>query len=385
MNKATKIIFSIMLAFILGVGCFVGGIKVAQHKEAEIQEAVSEDSQDIGYRSGYDRASEEKSAEIADLEVEISELEEMLAELQTQLENVRTEEEYNTLVAQITALNTQISTLQAQLAAAQAELAEYETLKEQRKYGLFTDDGKLIMSFYDMLQADILKVEIVGGNYNGMTRGINFDPDLICGNLVLPFEGRGATAIGAETFKNTTKLKSIKGDLFYVGESAFENSGIEKAQISTIWGAQTIIDKAAFKNCTNLTDIAIGATIEINKEAFYGCSNLSNIFNDYDEDGYEYGIFSNQIRRLGDYAFAYSGISSTISFTDGVVSGLTHRLGKHVYEGCGNLTSVVVRYCGEYQFKDCINLTTAYIYCDYPQNAFQGCTSLVEIIDDRNA
>ena len=133
MNRAAKIIFSIMLAFILGVGCFVGGIKVTQHKEAQIQETVSEDAQDLGYRDGYDTASEEKAAEIADLNQDIANLEEMLAELQTQLENVKTEEEYNALVAQITALNTQISTLQAQLAAAQEELAEYETLKEQRR------------------------------------------------------------------------------------------------------------------------------------------------------------------------------------------------------------------------------------------------------------
>lgn len=115
-----------MLAFILGVGCFVGGIKVTQHKEAQIQETVSEDAQDFGYRDGYDTASEEKAAEIADLNQDIANLEEMLAELQERLQNAKTEAEYNELVAQIAELSAQIVDLQSQLEDKQSELSTKE-------------------------------------------------------------------------------------------------------------------------------------------------------------------------------------------------------------------------------------------------------------------
>ena len=382
MNKAAKIIFSIMLAFILGVGCFVGGIKVTQHKEAQIQETVSEDAQDFGYRDGYDTASEEKAAEIADLNQDIANLEEMLAELQTQLENVKTEEEYNALVAQITALNTQISTLQAQLAAAQEELAEYETLKEQRKYGLFTDDGKLIMSLYDMEQAGIL-----AHSAGVISRGTNFDSDLIYGHLVLPTTGtgRGHCYIANDTFKNTTKLKSVTGDFFDIGENAFENSSIEKITVSEQWGAQTQIGREAFKNCKNLSTVYLGSTIRIEDYAFYGCENLTKVtgglLNDSDTVASEFGIASNQIRYVGNYAFAYSGI--TYAVINSLQDNSSNYYGTHIYEGCTNMTYANVSFCGEYQFKDCTSLETLYLHnSSYPENALQGCTSLQNIYTD---
>ena len=382
MNKAAKIIFSIMLACILGVGCFVGGIKVTQHKEAQIQETVSEDAQDFGYRDGYDTASEEKAAEIADLEAEIEDLTNSLADLQNRLKAVKTEEEYNELVAQIAELSAQIVDLQSQLAEAQEGLAQYETIKESRKYGLFTDEGKLIMSLSDMEEAGIL-----AHNGGTISRGVNFDPDLIYGHLVLPTGiGEGHSYIANETFKDTTKLKSVTGEFYDIGKNAFENSSIEKITVSSQWGAQTTIDNSAFKNCKKLETVYLGATINIEGYAFYGCESLTKVtgglLNDPDTVATEFGIGSNQIRRLGGYAFAYSGITYAVISSLDKTNGRSE-YGSHIYEGCANMTYANVSFCGEYQFKDCTSLETVYLnVTSYPENALQGCTSLQNIYPD---
>ncbi len=129
-----------------------------------------------------------------------------------------------------------------------------------------------------------------------------------------------------------------------IGESAFEhNRAIEKV---TLPATVTSIQYLAFYDCSNLRNVELSGnnlkTIErrafwesglmefvapsvemVGVEAFCGCSDLENV------------VFGTQLKSLGEYAFAESGIRS-VQISESVLS----RIERATFEGCGNLSQI---------------------------------------------
>ncbi len=143
-----------------------------------------------------------------------------------------------------------------------------------------------------------------------------------------------------------------------IGESAFErNDTIEKV---TLPASVTSIQYASFYGCTNLKNVELSGnnlkTIEkqafegsgltefvapsvetVGEEAFCRCSDLENV------------VFGTQLKSLGEYAFAGSGIRS-IQISESVLS----RIERGTFWGCGNLSQIKlpnsVKSIGAYAF-----------------------------------
>ena len=85
--------------------------------------------------------------------------------------------------------------------------------------------------------------------------------------------------IGYKSFANCLSLKSVifekTSSLECIGESAFENSGIEFISLPK---SLLSIDKFAFSNCNNLKILTIESPIvSVNVHAFNNCKNLSDV------------------------------------------------------------------------------------------------------------
>lgn len=97
--------------------------------------------------------------------------------------------------------------------------------------------------------------------------------------------------IGDTAFEGTRNVNvlDVPEEIRYIGESAFEDSFIAKISFNNV----TKIDNYAFKNCSRLTDITMGATTEvIGTEAFYG-TGLAGV------------QFPSSLKNIGPGAFAF--------------------------------------------------------------------------------
>ena len=87
-----------------------------------------------------------------------------------------------------------------------------------------------------------------------------------------------AKHIGAKAFCECRSLKELEGNnLSYIGENAFENSGLEKIDLSG--ESLTWINGSCFKYCRKLLFARLPDSVEIiHHKAFFGCENLCAIY-----------------------------------------------------------------------------------------------------------
>ena len=114
----------------------------------------------------------------------------------------------------------------------------------------------------------------------------------------------------------------------------------------TLPATVTDIGDYAFCYCTQLASVTAGGTasgsISVGDHAFYRCYDLKKL---------DYGV----IGEIGNYAFAYSGLSMT-SFADGLKT-----IGAYAFEGCSSLTVLTLPdslvTIGDFAFESCENIT----------------------------
>lgn len=155
----------------------------------------------------------------------------------------------------------------------------------------------------------------------------------------------------------------------------------------------TSIGESAFRECTDLTSVAIPNSVTlIDGGAFEDCLGLASV------------IIPNSITSIGGYAFYHCSSLSSITIPNSVTS-----IGNCVFEGCSGLTSITipnsVTSIGNSVFHGCRGLTSitipnsvtsigdlAFCYCDQlttisipnsvtsiGEKAFKNCTSLTSV------
>ena len=133
--------------------------------------------------------------------------------------------------------------------------------------------------------------------------------------------------IGDTAFEGTRNVNvlDVPEEIRYIGESAFEDSFIARISFNNV----TKIDNYAFKNCSRLTDITMGATTEvIGTEAFYG-TGLAGV------------QFPSSLKNIGPGAFAFCGSLQSVDFsgvTDQSADGI--RIGDYAFYNDVGLNSV---------------------------------------------
>lgn len=127
----------------------------------------------------------------------------------------------------------------------------------------------------------------------------------ISGDVVIPncIDGAPVTQISALGFEGNDKITSVKipDSVTTISSQAFMNcTGLTTIQLPKTVAA---IPYGAFQGCENLSSILIPSSVRmIDSEAFAGCASLTAV-------NFEEG---SQCTRIGDYAFAESGIRSLV-------------------------------------------------------------------------
>jgi len=132
----------------------------------------------------------------------------------------------------------------------------------------------------------------------------------------------------------------------------------------------TKIGDYAFYNFNNLTSITIPNSVtSIGDYAFGYCKSLTNI------------TIPNSVTSIGDYAFGYCKSLSNISISEGVTS-----IGASAFEDCHSLTNITipnsVKSIGGYAFRYCNNLTSITMsnsVTSIGASAFEDCHNLTNI------
>ena len=181
-----------------------------------------------------------------------------------------------------------------------------------------------------------------------------------------------------------TEYSSIDGVLFNKQQTVLIKYPQKKTnQTYSISNRVTYIEKYAFANCSNLTNITIPNSVKsIENYTFYDCDNLTSI------------IIPNSITYIGDTAFSYCDNFTNIivddgnenySSTDGI---LFNKQKTEILLYPCNKTSTSyeipdsVKIIGDWTFHNCVNLKSIII----PNNvikigygAFSGCYNLISI------
>lgn len=227
------------------------------------------------------------------------------------------------------------------------------------------------------------------GIANGFALNIASDVTSIPDHFMHNFENFGTDGEIQEWTLNISEL-NIANPGIIIGDYAF--SGVGKLTDITLGITElddvTYLGDYAFYRCPDLVNVTLG-NVEMNKPeesitsthifayssvvkletvnklhiseigryAFYHCENLNVINPNHDIEYKEHvgwGYCDNQINTIGEYAFAYSGV------TDVYLSAYISAIGAHAFEGCLSLT--IFRWpdnvtdIGDYAFYNCENL-----------------------------
>ncbi len=250
--------------------------------------------------------------------------------------------------------------------------------------------------------------------------GVTNIPDYLfinCVNLLSVSLPDTVTTIGSNAFKGDTALCSVAMPAQLVSLGSYAFSGCSSLPEITIPSGLTVVETEAFSGCTALTQISIpdGVT-KVKDRAFYQCTNLAQI--EFPDSLIEIEtidalsgtawsaaqngritycgrvlysarnlpaesadvVVKNDTASITDMAFSRNTNLRSVSIPGGV------QLGKYIFEGCTNLTTVSiaegVEQLSENLFIDCTSLTDVSL----PQSltligprAFFGCTSLTSV------
>ena len=159
---------------------------------------------------------------------------------------------------------------------------------------------------------------MIDGIYYKVT-GIDSFAFLISDNLTSVTLPNTITYIGARSFKECPKLKSIDlpESLESLGFEAFASSGLESI---TIPNSVTKVDEygRVFSFCENLSEVVVSENLTSIENLFFeGCSSLKKI------------VLPNSITRIGRRAFAQCTSLDTLSIPSGVIV-----IDESAFEGC---------------------------------------------------
>ncbi len=220
-----------------------------------------------------------------------------------------------------------------------------------------------------------------------------------CENLTFTVSGDIYT-IGASAFQKSgikaVDIQGMSGGTVVIGASAFADcAALEKASIlsgdaakfsvgASLFAGDTALESAVyegnqitasmFKNCSAMTKICTNAT-SIKANAFEGCTALLSVRNIND---------SGNIIAADVAANAFKGCESLLAAPvnkETVFDGIAQ------FSGCSTLQSVEVGKLTASMFENCTSLSDVQLegVSDVPDKAFQNCTGLKEInLDLRN-
>lgn len=209
--------------------------------------------------------------------------------------------------------------------------------------------------------------------------GTENNAEIVCGKVVLPsfHDGKPVTSISQSAFFMCDKLTSviIPDSITEIGVNAFARcASLVRAELPS--GLKKL-EKGAFSDCLSLTEIRIPKTTEIIAgNPIYGSKSIKSIEVEDGNEVYEsagnciirrsdrqlvlaasQSVMPQDIKSIGDYAFAYSYIEKA-EIPKGVES-----IGEHAFDACSKLTELYlpdgVKTIGAYAFQGCSALTCA--------------------------
>ena len=174
-------------------------------------------------------------------------------------------------------------------------------------------------------------------------------------------------------YGNSCETHNEVTGLFFPGN--IENSGgfigfKKLKKVVFLYGIKHI-DNAAFKYCTDLTDIEIPNSVtKIGNDAFYGCTKLNNI------------TIPSNLTSIGDYVFY-----ECTGLTDIIIPSSITSIGNYAFYECTGLTNITIpsnlTNIGNYAFYECTGLTNITIpssVTSIGNGTFSRCTGLTDII-----
>lgn len=208
----------------------------------------------------------------------------------------------------------------------------------EEPFGLFNDDGDIIMLWDDLLDNEYFVLE-----QGVLNKGANHSE-----------------------FQSFTGELIVPDDVLEIGNSAFYNCSINSIILSD---SVEIINDNAFYSCDNLSSIIIPNSVtKIGSQAFYRCNNLDEV------------ILSNSLTEIGSSAFAYTNISS-INLPETLIS-----LGSSAFQSTLIVNVTIpnsVNKLGSALFKDCTKLTSVVLpegIEEIPNEFLSGCSSIASFV-----
>ena len=254
----------------------------------------------------------------------------------------------------------------------------YETTLTKENGFIYFNSTKTILYSYEGTSAAILETPqtvmiIAGGAFKGNTSitmlTLRSSVRLVCDGAFENCQmtqvtlGKNLTNIGANVFKNCTRLSRVvfenKDNITYLGEGMFQGcTALEEIDLSKLTKLQEIRANA-FNGCTNLSKVVLAAEVE---------------------EDVEVEEITSAIDVIGDYAFA-----NCASLTELVFPETLEEIGAHAFENTA-LTAISLPTklgtIGAYAFANCSGLTTLDIpfsVTEVGESAFENCTNLFDV------
>lgn len=236
--------------------------------------------------------------------------------------------------------------------------------------GCFSPDPNLrqFIKDYEYFEDEsIVQIELKKG-INSVGEGAFGD----CKNLkTVRIESGTIEIIPRNCFRNCTQLTDIAlhNSIYSIDDNAFDSC--KSLNSIKLPNSLDFIGKEAFINCDKLEEISIPDTVTtISKKAFYNCTGLKRV------------ELSKTLTRIGEYAFSMCSSIEEL-FIPKSVKAIDYK----AFSNCTSLKKVIIEaplyYLGNEAFSECINLEEVIILNGTKiigNRAFYGCNSLRSVL-----